>query len=213
MSNRTARPAARLMVAGALATALAAVALAGCSSPSTTPTDTPATVSAAPTTLSPDPSATPTPDATFGFITGIDALVTAGQLAVSTVPGSTLVSIDLDDGDRAWDVQVVTSDGAEHDLDISADGTTVISGPRQDTDDADDRAEHQARIAAAEIDFTEAAELMIEAVPGGTVRDLSLDTDNGTTVWEGDVIDGSQVKHEVRIDAADGTLLRNEVDD
>ncbi|MEJ1089380.1 PepSY domain-containing protein [Microbacterium sp. Mu-80] len=212
MSNRTARPAARLMIAGAVATALAAVVLTGCSSPSTAPTDAPATVSAAPTTLSPDPSTSPTPDATFGFITGIDALVTAGELAVSTVPGSTLVSIDLDD-DGAWDVQVVTSDGAEHDLDISADGTTVISGPRQDTDDADDRAEHQARIAAAEIDFAEAAELMIEAVPGGTVRDLSLDTDNSTTVWEGDVIDGSQVKHEVRLDAADGTVLRNEVDD
>lgn len=46
-------------------------------------------------------------------------------------------------------------------------------------------------------------------VPGGAVTELDLDSANGTTVWEAEVIDESGTKHEVTVDAATGTVLAN----
>ncbi|MGO2683398.1 PepSY domain-containing protein [Microbacterium sp.] len=56
----------------------------------------------------------------------------------------------------------------------------------------------------------EAAEAMSDAVPDGTIIELNLDDEAGPTVWEGDVIEGSGAKHEVQIDAADGSVRRDD---
>ncbi|UJP09139.1 PepSY domain-containing protein [Microbacterium sp. KUDC0406] len=144
---------------------------------------------------------------------GLDSLVAAGELAMKEVPGSTVITIETEQNGAVWEVQVVTSDGTENQLDISADGTEVVSGPRAESDDAADKAKHQQRVAAAKIDYKKAAELMLDAVPGGSIQELGLDSDMGKTVWEGDVIDTSQFKHEVQLDAVDGKVLRDDSSD
>ena len=51
--------------------------------------------------------------------------------------------------------------------------------------------------------------MITEAVPGGRITELNLDDEAGRTVWEADVFDESQVKHEVAIDAVSGEVTRN----
>ncbi|MFC4377684.1 PepSY domain-containing protein [Nocardia halotolerans] len=136
----------------------------------------------------------------------LGALRTAGRTALAAVQDSTLISIETE-RDRGWEVQVVTGDGVEHELEVSGDGNTVVLGPTAKNEDESDRAEHRDRIGAARVDYQAAADTVLEEVPGGTITELNLDGDNGTTVWEADVIDSSRVKHEVTIDAESGEVV------
>lgn len=136
------------------------------------------------------------------------ALERAGATAVAAVPGSVLVSIESEH-DQTWEAQVVTPDGVEHHVDVTSDGSSVVGTPRIDDQDDADRAKHRDRVQAATLDYTAATAALLTEVPGGSVTELNLDSDNGTTVWEADVIDGSGTKHEVTIDAATGTVLSN----
>lgn len=185
----------------ALITGLSALLTAGCTSaPSGQPSAPPVMSASAPgSTASPETS-------------GVDALVAAGERAMQGVPDSTLIAIETERGGTVWEVQVVTTDGTEHQLDISADGKTVVSGPRAEDDDAADKAKHLDRISAAKIDFAEAARLILDEVPGGSVQELGLDSEADRIVWEGDVFDASGVKHEVQLDAGNGSVIKNQTD-
>lgn len=186
------------------ALALALAVLVGCGnddgSDSHDTIPAPTSASASSPTTSPTRTTAPAADA--------QALGRAGGTAVAAVPGSTLVSIESEH-DGTWEAQVVTADGAEHHVDVTADGSTVVGTPRLDDEDEADRAKHRERIQAAVLDYAAAADAVRAEVPGGAVTELNLDADNGTTVWEADVIDGSGTKHEVTIDAATGEVLAN----
>ncbi|MFF1553258.1 PepSY domain-containing protein [Rhodococcus erythropolis] len=140
---------------------------------------------------------------------GLDsrALERAAGTAVGAVPGSTVVSIETE-RDGTWEVQVVTADGVEHEMDVSGDGADVVAGPVSDNEDEVDRAKHRARVQAARLDYAAAVDAILAAVPNGTITELNLDGENGVTVWEADVLDDSGVKREVTIDAATGQVLR-----
>ncbi|KUH84835.1 PepSY domain-containing protein [Mycobacterium sp. IS-1556] len=184
------------------------VAFSGCAggsdedagSAGTTPA--PETTAAAPAVTSSAP-ATATP-----ANTGIDALRRAGSTATAAVPESTLISIETE-RDGRWEVQVVTADGTEHEMDVSNDGATVTMGPTAKTEDEADKAKHRERVQAAQVDYQAAADKILAEVPNGTITELNLDSNNGTTVWEADVVDDSQTKHEVTIDAGSGQVLQN----
>lgn len=102
---------------------------------------------------------------------------------------------------------MVTSDGTEQEMELSGDGAEIISGPTPKNEDVADKAKHVARVAAAELDFEQAASKMLEAVTDGRITELNLDSEQGTIVWEADVLDGSNNKHSVQIDAESGELL------
>ncbi|OBI61557.1 hypothetical protein A5667_10810 [Mycolicibacterium fortuitum] len=140
--------------------------------------------------------------------TDIDALRRAGSTATAAVPGSTLISIETE-RDGRWEVQVVTADGTEHEMDISSDGATVTMGPTAKSEGEADKAKHRERVQAAHVDYRAAADKILAEVPNGTITELNLDSNNGTTVWEADVTDSSQAKHEVTIDAGSGQVLHN----
>ena len=120
-----------------------------------------------------------------------------------------MTAIDSERNGTVWEVHVVTSDGTEYEMDISADGSELVSGPTADADDAEDKAEHLNQVNAAAIDYREAAKRMLAAVPGGRITELELDSEHGKTVWEADVIDESGAKHSIQIDAGDGSVLRD----
>lgn len=162
-------------------------------------------------TSSGEAPSTPAPPA--GTSTGSgdsqEDLLRAGETALTKVEG-TVISIEEEDRGTRWEVQVVTSDGTEHEIELSADGKTVLRGPTAEDDDAGDKAKHRQRVADAEIDFRKAAEIMAGAVPDGRITELGLDSHSGQTVWEGDVVVGSQTKHEVKLDAGTGEVLQNQ---
>jgi len=53
---------------------------------------------------------------------------------------------------------------------------------------------------------------MLAAVPGGRVTAIELDEDQDRVVWQGDVLDAEGVRHDVRIDAVNGSVLLNRAD-
>lgn len=164
---------------------------------------------AAPAATSAGPGVTTSaPAPTAPASTGIDALRGAGSTATAAVPESTLISIETE-RDGRWEVQVVTADGTEHEMDVSSDGATVTMGPTAKTEDEADKAKHRDRVQAAQVDYRAAADKVLAEVPNGTITELNLDSNNGTTVWEADVVDDSQTKHEVTIDAGSGQVLQN----
>ncbi|PTR31568.1 peptidase YpeB-like protein [Rhodococcus sp. OK519] len=186
----------------------ALVALAGCGNDDDSSHDTTTNTTTSVAGSSVPNSSVPNSSGSGSAAPSTQALERAGATAVAAVPGSVLISIESEH-DQTWEAQVVTSDGVEHHVDVSADGATVIGAPRIDNEDESDRAKHRDRVQAATLDYTAAAAAVLTAVQGGSITELNLDNDNGTTVWEADVIDGAGTKHEVTIDAATGQVLAN----
>ncbi|NJP87869.1 metallopeptidase [Nonomuraea sp. FMUSA5-5] len=149
------------------------------------------------------PGATTAPQGT----PGAGDLKQAARAALGAVPGSTLVSIETEENGRLWEVQVVGQDGTEHQLDVES--GKVVGGPTTEEEDAADKAKHRARVSAAKLDYAQAADKIAAAVPEGRITELNLDTEQGKTVWEADVLTPGGTKHEVAIDAATGTVTRN----
>ncbi|MEV0391195.1 PepSY domain-containing protein [Nonomuraea sp. NPDC050643] len=138
---------------------------------------------------------------------GAGDLKQAAQAALAAVPGSTLISIETEEDGRLWEVQVVGEGGTEHQLDVRS--GKVVSGPTTEGEDAEDKAEHRARVAAAKLDYAAAADKILAAVPEGRITELNLDGEAGRTVWESDVVTPDGVKHEIAVDAATGAIVRN----
>jgi uncharacterized membrane protein YkoI len=134
------------------------------------------------------------------------ALLRAGKTAQDAVPGSTLASIETERNDTRWEVQLVTADGTEHLVEVSTDGSNVTGGPDAKSETAQDKAKHRNRAQAAKLDYRQAVSAVTQALPG-RVTELNLDNHNGTTVWEADVSDSGNTKHEVSIDAASGDIV------
>ncbi|MGP4098757.1 PepSY domain-containing protein [Nonomuraea sp. KM90] len=138
---------------------------------------------------------------------GAGDLKQAAQAALAAVPGSTLISIETEQDGRIWEVQVVGKDGTEHQMDVES--GKVVSGPTTEEEDAEDKAKHRERVAAATLDYAQAADKIAATVPEGRVTELNLDMEQGKTVWESDVVTPDGTKHEVVLDAATGTVTGN----
>ena len=130
----------------------------------------------------------------------------AGAAAVKKVAGGTLISIELERHGTVWEAQVAAKDGTEHKVNVSA-STGSVTSTHAEHEGAADRAKHRTRIADAQVDYADAANKARATVPGGRVTELNLDGYRGRTVWEADVKDRSGVKHEVKLDAANGDVL------
>lgn len=177
----------------AAAIPLTVLALAAC---------TPGTPLPSLSALSASPTPTPTP-------AGPTAAAIAG-LALREVGEGTVVSVEDEAGGTEWDVRVVLDDGSVRELHLGADGT-VLAGPSTDTTDADDQSDNRALVAAATVKLEAAQKRMLAAVPGGLVSAIELTGYQDRVVWQGDVLlDG--VRHDVRIDAVNGSVVLNRAD-
>lgn len=187
----------RRAAATAVALGLATTAVAGCSDddPDSESADRSGASEAAPS----------------GTASSSGALVAAGRTAEKEVDGSRVVSIETEAG--GWEVEVATEDGTESEMDISPDGAQVTRGPREKKDDAEDERERRQELQAATVDFEAAHDQILEEFPDGTVTELNLDDESGRTIWEADVLDASNRKHEVDVDAASGDILQQQADD
>jgi uncharacterized membrane protein YkoI len=159
-------------------------------------------------TASSRPPASSAPPSSTGQARG---LIAAGNTAVHAVPHATVISIEAERHGTVWETQVVTPDGTEHEVDVAANGTKIVSGPSAKHENQKDKAKHRKRVQAAKLDYRHAARTALSAVPNAKkVSELDLDTYHGTTVWEADVQDRSNTKHEVKINAVTGTVVANE---
>jgi len=175
------------------------------SQPAAEPTPTTsATASAAPTATSSESSAPPATNPE-----GNDALLAAGALGAKEVAKGTVVSIE---SERAgWEVHVVTAAGDEQQLRTDDSGKKLASGPTDDRPDAEDRAENK-EFAQAAISYQRAVKAVEGEADGAEIRELSMDWDNRRTVWEADVLVGSQ-QRQIQVDAENGKILSNRIDD
>lgn len=143
----------------------------------------------------------------------VDNLINAGRTAERAVSKGTLIAIETERGGSIWEAQVVTSDGTEQELDVSGNGSKVVGGPSTKHEDKHDKTKHQDRVKAAKQNYEQAARKALAAVSHGKkVTELDLDTHRGKTVWEADVYDASNTKHEVKLDAAGGKVVADETD-
>lgn len=141
---------------------------------------------------------------------GAGAVVAAGNTVLDKVGNGTVISIDSEKNDTAWEVQVATSNGGEKEAYVSKDGKEITSGPSTKDTDADDKSENKEEVDAAELDFEAAAQKILDA-RSGKITELNLDDYQNRIVWEADVHhDGT--KYEVKIDASSGKVVKNERD-
>lgn len=140
-----------------------------------------------------------------------DALRAAVETARKAVGSGVVISVEQEQNGSAYEVLIVTDDGTEHEVHTNAEGTSVSGSPRAETSDADDRAENDRFVAAADLDVSDAAG-KFEDLHAGTITELGLDDHLGKVVWEGDVRDPSGTKHSVRIDAGSGDVVTDRVD-
>ena len=183
---------------------------AGATSPSTTSTppatQAPSSPASSPTeqpgdTAAPSPSAASTPPK-------VEALLRAGKLGLSRVPGSTVYSIESENDGNTWEVELVTSDGTKHEMHISADGRTVARAPKRDGRNA----KYSDRVKAAKLDYRAAVDVLLDTVPNAQIKELNLDHERGTVVWEADVVTTSGTARSLEIDAASGKVIQNKLD-
>lgn len=176
--------------------------------PSADPTSI--TPSAAPSTVGQPPAGTDNPTAAGAQ----RSLVAAAQISLGAVDG-TIFSVSREAG--GWDVHVVSSDGTESEVGVSLDGTSILTGPTldpDDADDADDLAERQQLLQSATVGYRAALATALDTVPGGTVSGLDLDLDDlGTPTWDVQLNEDTVDERTVIIDAASGDVLRVAVDD
>ncbi len=196
---------------------LAAVllALTGCGGGGDTPQSSPSS-STAPSSMAVSPSASegsasspasrPSPSQSQSA-NASTSLEDAATIALKKVPDSTLISIETENQDTEWEVQVVTADGTEHEMNISMKDGSITKGPTKKDEDAKDHAKHRDRVKDAKLDHRAAAKAMRGAVKNAKITELNLDTDHGKTVWEGDLIDSSNTKHSVKVDAGSGKIV------
>lgn len=152
---------------------------------------------------SPAPAAPPNPQ----------TLLRAAALAVAQVPDGTLTFIRSDTADTGtWKVRVVTNEGTEQQVKIGADGRTVLVGPTPRNDSEADKAGHRDLVQAAHLDYRAAVNKVLAVVSDGSITELKLDREDGTTVWDADVYDTHLVEHNVEINATSGDLVSNKQD-
>ncbi|MEU4577704.1 PepSY domain-containing protein [Nonomuraea sp. ATR24] len=178
-------------------------------SPPVDPEDSPTDPEASPTGTDATPSPTdgsPSPGATTA---GVADLKKAAEAALAAVPNSTLISIESEEGGKLWEVQVVDNTGAEQQMDVDGASGQVVNGPTAEESDAEDKQKHLERVKAAKLTYAQAADKIAASVPQGRITELNLDSSNGKTVWESDVVTPNGTKHEVTVDAATGDVTKN----
>lgn len=134
-------------------------------------------------------------------------LADAVRSAIRAAGGGTATGADLQDSASVWEITVVHT-GIEHDVHV---GSSGVMHQEQEPEDVTDQAEAERRISDAKLDINAAASA-IGKYQDGTLTELSLDDHLGTTTWDGTVIAANGATREVRINAANGTLVSNHID-
>lgn len=159
-------------------------------------------------TLPSVPTSSPSPSPTIDRL----SVSTIAGLALREVGKGTVVSVEDESDGAEWAARVVAADGTVQEVHLAADGA-VLAGPSADTTDADDESDNRALVAAASsVSLAAAQKRMLAAVPGGRVTEIELGDLDDRVAWQGDVLDRNGVRHDVRIDAVNSSVLLDRPD-
>ena len=155
-----------------------------------------------------DDNAEDAAEAKAAKVTAADAITAA----LKSVPG-TAVSADLEDegSSLVWDVDVLSSGGTWHSVDVDP-GTGKVLGSHterdDDADDADDAADDTAEARAALKGTSVTSAVAAKAgASKGTVTSVDLDDDGRTAAWEVDTTGVNGVEKEWKVDARSGAVV------
>lgn len=139
---------------------------------------------------------------------GMEDITRAGTAAMDAVEGGTVVSLEAEENGKIWEVELAEKNGTEQELEVDSSGK-VVSGPTAREGDAEDKAKLLALVKGAELTYQDAAEKVAAAVPEGKITELKLDRHKGAVVWESDVVGSDGTRHQIRVDAKDGTVTKS----
>jgi uncharacterized membrane protein YkoI len=132
------------------------------------------------------------------------------DIALKEVPG-TVNAVDLDDenGTTVYEVEVLAKDGTQHDVIIDATTGKVLD---VEIDEENDSQKQAALAKQAKITEAQSKDIALKEVPG-TVNEVELDDENGTIVYDVEVIAKDGTRHDVIIDAKTGKVINVEIED
>lgn len=143
----------------------------------------------------------------------------AVERALKEAPG-VAYGLELEDDDRAWEVDILTRDGENRQIDIARKGGDVLENVLEndrDDDDDDDRREGErlkSALNGASVNLADAARIANEKVPG-TIEEIELNDRGKAWKVEFEDVDGRDDDDlELRIDVNSGkaTLLDDDDD-
>lgn len=164
----------------------------------------PAATATSPETTSPATTSPPA-EGSAQTKTALAAIATAE----AAVQGGAVFDLedDTDNGQRVWDVKVADPSGRQFELDISQDGSKVISKREDKTPDDD-----VAKLKQAKVTVQEAVKTAAGSAKGkGNLSALEIDTHRGTLVWQ--VGFGGDDGVIVLVDANSGKVIHVGTDD
>ena len=118
-----------------------------------------------------------------------------------TAADAIVLSLDRDDDDTMWDVEVVEGEETVE-YDVTQDGKVTETERETDKDDAD-------KANRAEVSIGDAITTALEGRDGQNVDNVELDEEDGTLVWEIDFddADGNDAD-KVYVDAVTGDIVK-----
>ncbi|MBT2233175.1 PepSY domain-containing protein [Nonomuraea sp. NEAU-A123] len=140
---------------------------------------------------------------------GTASLDKAIAAAMDAVKGSTVLSVQSENGGQIWEVQLAGSDGTERLVEVDESGK-VVSGPRVKDTGKGEKARVMAIVKDAELTFKDAVDKVSSAVHG-KITHMSLDryNDNNLLVWDVDVATPDGTWQGVKVDAKTGAVTKN----
>lgn len=128
------------------------------------------------------------------------------------IANGTITDIELEQNARTPHYEVdVWYDGYDYDLKFDAVTGEVLEQKREKEDRDDDDFDGSADAANADLISSDEAVKAAKAVAKGTVVKVELDREDGVVYYEVEIEDG-RTEHEIYVNAADGSILKDEID-
>ena len=145
------------------------------------------------------------------------------SIALKEVSGKvTDVELEDEDGTIVYGVEIVDAQGIEHDvkvdaktgkvLKVEADDEEETEGAEENDGEVSDKAEQEQLAKLAKISQEEGISIALQEVKGN-VTDVELEDEDGTIVYGVEIVDAEGLKHDVKVDAKTGKVVKVDLDD
>lgn len=131
----------------------------------------------------------------------VDTAHRAIEIALADSPGSAVVEIERDtsDGVDVWELNLLTADGAGHEIKIAVDDGRIV---KQGSTTLDAEQQSAPKVTAAEV-----IAIALDAQPGELLG-AELDTEKGVVVWQVKVRSTSGAEVKTYFDPATGDVVQ-----
>ena len=135
------------------------------------------------------------------------------------------VELESENGTPVYEVELVTANGGETEVAVHADDGTVLEVETEDEEsemedeesemeDEESEMEDEESIAPGNVSLSEQEAVDIAtAEADGTVDEVELESEDGTPVYEVELVGANSAETEIAVHADDGTVLEIETED